>query len=157
MSAVFGMVTAMPETGCWIWQRCCNQYGYGILRLNGRNRLAHRIAWTEVNGDPGSLYVCHTCDNPPCCNPAHLFLGTPLDNTRDMIAKGRSRRGQSKFGTLSHNAKITEAEAAEIRTLYATGEWTQYQLGQKYGIDQTSVSRVVRRATWPHVEALVAS
>jgi len=73
---------------CWPWTRSLSPKGYG--RVRGRN--AHRVAYELTYGPiPPGMFVCHTCDNPPCCNPAHLFLGTYLDNIADMVAKKRSR------------------------------------------------------------------
>lgn len=77
---------------CWPWTAATRRRGYGIFTVNRRNFVAHRLAFQVATGiDPGELLVCHTCDNPPCCNPAHLFLGTNSDNMRDMVAKGRDR------------------------------------------------------------------
>ena len=88
-----------PISGCWVWQRtrCTGGYGQISSKLFGRvsrNQIrhisAHRASWLGFKGDiPGRLWVLHRCDNPPCVNPEHLFLGTALDNTHDAIAKGR--------------------------------------------------------------------
>ena len=82
-----------PNTGCWLWMDCAHEFGYGLLKIGGRKGpvvRAHRYAWELHNGPiPRGLFVCHRCDNPPCCNPAHLFLGTNADNVRDMRRKGR--------------------------------------------------------------------
>ena len=82
-----------PEIGpCWTWTRATNKAGYGKIGSGeGAGTLAtHRVSWELTNGPvPDGLFVLHRCDNPPCCNPAHLFLGTSRDNTLDMIAKGR--------------------------------------------------------------------
>ena len=73
---------------CWLWLGACDSAGYG--RTTKAAIPAHRLAWELTFGeDPGDLFVCHHCDNPPCCNPAHLFLGTSGDNSRDSVAKGR--------------------------------------------------------------------
>lgn len=78
---------------CWVWQGYRDAHGYGHMRRSGRGgpvEAPHRVLFTELNGPlPPHIFVCHTCDNPPCCNPAHLFAGTTGDNQRDRIAKGR--------------------------------------------------------------------
>lgn len=77
---------------CWLWTGCANARGYGQTSLNGKPCLAHRKAYSLHNErDPGELLVCHTCDTPRCCNPAHLFLGSNADNMADMASKGRAR------------------------------------------------------------------
>jgi hypothetical protein len=85
-------------TDCWPWTGYTNTRGYGVIRINRRTVLAHRIAYQVERGPiPDGLFVCHHCDNPPCCNPAHLFLGTQTENMRDMISKGRGNKSkQSK-------------------------------------------------------------
>ena len=79
---------------CWPWTARCDDAGYGSFKVARRLVKAHRIAWELTHGMIGDgLHVCHHCDNPPCCNPAHLFVGTRSDNMRDMAAKGRKRGG----------------------------------------------------------------
>lgn len=83
---------------CWPYMgaRLPSGYGYVNLRQNG-NAYAHRLAFEQAVGPiPDGMYVCHRCDNPPCCNPAHLFLGTPSENCQDKVAKGRARGRLSK-------------------------------------------------------------
>ena len=81
---------AKEPDGCWLWTGSVNNDGYGQIRHDGRTQRVHRLAWEEVNGPiPAGMAVCHSCDVPACCNPAHLFLGTQLDNVTDMRTKGR--------------------------------------------------------------------
>ena len=83
------------QNGCWNWTQSTNHSGYGVGIFNMKKDLAHRLSWRAHRGDiPAGMFVCHHCDNPGCVNPDHLFLGTPADNVRDMLAKGR----QSKPG-----------------------------------------------------------
>jgi hypothetical protein len=84
-------------SGCWEWQGTRNEHGYGGVSVEGKWRKAHQVAWELTHGErPPGVGVLHTCDNPPCVNPAHLFLGTQAENVQDMIAKGRAARGSDK-------------------------------------------------------------
>lgn len=83
---------------CWEWNAFkTKKFGYGAFRLNGRMHNAHRISWLLSRGEiPAGICVLHKCDNPPCVNPAHLFLGTQADNVKDCKAKGRTQRYNAK-------------------------------------------------------------
>lgn len=85
-----------PNTGCWLWVACLNEHGYGVFQIGHGTRLATRVAWELHHGSsiPTGMCVLHRCDTPACVNPAHLFLGTRLDNARDRDAKGRGRCGE---------------------------------------------------------------
>ena len=134
---------------CWEWQGACHEQGYGLYGVRGPHLMrAHRVAWELHHGQeiPEGLLVCHTCDNPSCCNPAHLFLGTDADNSRDMMEKGRNRK--NRF----HHTKLTEDQVREIRRLHAEGGWTQEQLGLRYGVHYTTIGNIVRRKCCKHIE-----
>lgn len=112
-------------TACWPWMAGKNDNGYGRLRFKGRTTYAHRAAYELAVGViPEGMFVCHTCDNPPCVNPGHLFVGTALDNNRDRIAKGRTaRRLQRMAARIIADSRIpVEVAAAHFkvsrRTVY---------------------------------------
>lgn len=96
---------------CVVWTGFCVRGGYGQTWRNGRKVYAHRAMWEAFHGPvPEGFEVCHTCDNPPCVEIVHLFLGTQQDNLDDMVAKRRSRRG-----TRHHNVKLTPEQVEAIR------------------------------------------
>ena len=99
---------------CWNWTRSAYPYGYGAAWFGGKQRRAHRVAYRLQNGEihKGAV-IRHTCDNPSCCNPAHLLLGTHKDNTQDAVKRGRMASG-SRHG----RSKLTEEQIAEIRRRY---------------------------------------
>ncbi len=105
------------------------------------------MAWElEIGHPPDDFCVLHKCDNPPCVNPAHLFLGTNRDNTHDAMAKGRMARGEA-----NGSARLTRAEVIEIRRRYAAGGTTHRTLGVEYGVSRTTISYIVRRQCWRYV------
>lgn len=101
---------------CWTWTASCKIKGYGQISAGGRERplLAHRVAWEITNGPIGvGSVVCHSCDNPKCCNPAHLFLGTQAENLQDMTDKGRRCSGEAMTAALlaaNSNRRAAERE-----------------------------------------------
>jgi hypothetical protein len=132
---------------CWPWIGPRGSRGYGISGLPGKNALAHRAAWAFTYGPiPANLLVCHNCDNPPCCNPTHLFIGTSADNNRDMMNKGRQAVGEDY-----KRSKLTESNVLEIRSAYANGKANQYELAAHYGVSQGTIGFVIRRETWKHI------
>lgn len=135
-----------PDLGpCWPWTAYRNGKGYGRRAAPG-DTYAHRLAYALAYGPvPAGLWVLHRCDNPPCCNPAHLFLGTNMDNMRDMAEKGRR---VPLPGARNGRAKLDAGAVAEIRTLYAAGAATQRELAQRFGVTRPAIGYVVRCRTW---------
>lgn len=140
-----------PELGpCWPWQGRTKRK-YGVLRVGSRNATAHRRVWELARGPiPDGLEVLHHCDNPPCCNPDHLFLGTQGDNIRDMVQKGRARSGGTR-GETHGMAKLTEAQVRAIRGRYAGGGETLFTLAAEFGVTFSMIGMIVRRQSWKHV------
>ena len=114
------------------------QRGYGRKNM-GHISGAHRVAWTFVNGPiPAGLQIRHSCDNPPCCNPVHLLLGTYADNEADKKARGRTWM-QGRSGEANSQARLSDLEVAEIRRQYAAGGVSHQQLALNFGIPKRHV------------------
>ncbi len=153
---------------CWIWTASTRNKGYGAFSWtdieSGRliQERAHRISYRLFTGQiPNNLFVLHTCDNPACCNPDHLFLGTKADNNRDMVEKGRHvpggthcgkhyPNGNWKHGTEHHGSKLNPDLVRQIREDHKTMSYSK--LMKKYGLSLGCVSKVITRRTWNHVE-----
>lgn len=133
---------------CWEWTARRNGDGYGTIWFDGRDQGAHRIMWQLTYGEvPEGKYICHHCDNPPCVNPGHLYIGNAQTNADDR--ESRSRSGKHKrCGENNANSKLTWAQVREIRALYATGEWTQTKLAERFDALQVNISRVVNHKSW---------
>jgi len=137
-----------PNTGCFLWTGTTTG-GYGRVRRGKRTHYAHRVAYELLVGPiPEGMCVLHRCDTPPCVNPAHLFLGTIADNNQDMVQKGR---GIAKSGEQHCRARLTEDDVLAIRARAAAGE-TQRPLAREYGVDQATISNIVTRKSWKHVQ-----
>ncbi len=129
---------------CWEWKAGKKGRGYGMFGINYEMWYAHRVAWILTFGPiPEGLLCCHHCDNPGCCNPYHLFLGTIRDNNVDSFRKGRTARGEKQGGS-----KLTEEDVLEIRRLYKAKERNQQDLADKFGVSHVTISRIVRRKRW---------
>jgi hypothetical protein len=141
----WGSVQRGHADECWPWLKSLNEGGYGRVCDAGRVRAAHRVAYELTHGtfDP-QLCVLHACDNPKCCNPNHLSLGTQIDNIVDMDVK---RRRRPVRGEEHGQSKLTVEQVIAIRL----DTRSQSAIGADYGIDQTIVSDIKRRVRWTHV------
>lgn len=142
--------SAGPDA-CWPFQGCRDKWGYAHVGRNSRRHQAHRMAYQLAKGAiPAGKLVLHSCDNPPCCNPAHLRLGTDADNMLDKLRKGRQRRGER-----SPQAKLSNAQAIEIRAKYQrrlTGKRTTWsnavELSKEYGVSPQTISQIALGHRW---------
>lgn len=147
---------------CWEWTGGLSN-GYGRIRLGGRTGkqiLTHRLSYIWKHPltidllEHPDICVCHRCDNPKCVNPSHLFLGSQHDNHNDMVLKGRIA---DKRGEKHHLAKLTEHDVREIRTRYANGGITQNKLALEYGVNNSTLNRIILRGRWSHIAPMSSS
>lgn len=141
--------------GCWLWTSGRNTPGYGHLSRKDHKRglrtmvQAHRLSYFFFVGPfDESLSVLHRCDVRHCVNPDHLFLGTPADNTKDCIAKGRFAYNASPKGEAAYYTVMTYARAEEVRNVFARLRLSRKALAQQFGCSVTTVNRVLRNAAW---------
>jgi predicted XRE-type DNA-binding protein len=140
-------VNIVGDNECWRWTRAHSKTGYGFLNMNHTFIFAHRFAYIVTIGFiPEGMQVLHSCDTRDCCNPRHLFLGTHAENMADKVDKGRQARGE----TMGIN-KLKNIQVIGIRELYDSGNFTQVQIAQMFGISQPAVHCIVVGSTWKHL------
>lgn len=149
---------------CWPWKASKFSGGYGQFNAGGRTLRAHRVAFLLQHGiDPTDRFVCHDCDNPPCCNGAHLFAGSARDNTQDCVSKGRTNSASGwRHGSRTKpesrargeriaQAKLTAEQVVEIRALYKAGEYTHQKLAEHFGVSRRAIGFITRGENWYHI------
>lgn len=142
-----------PETGCWEWQASKTPLGYGQMRFQGTRRLSHRVAWILFRGpiptDENAyetMGVLHSCDNPACVNPEHLFLGNQQANALDAVSKNRwGKRGMT--GESHGRAVVTEEQVRAIRASSASPA----ELAIQFGLSKGAIQHILKRRSWKHI------
>ena len=144
---------------CWPWLAAKGPRGYGRFMLNYRSELAPRVAYALENGEiPEGLYICHSCDNPPCCNPAHLYADTQKKNIQD--CRDRGRLAPRIRGEENRAHKLTNFDVSEIRNRWAPGlrgghgrtnPNSTRSLGKEFGVCCAVIRQIVHRKKWTHI------
>ena len=135
-----------PNTDCWEWQGAKTKSGYGLIGRNYKGYGAHRVSYIAFKGEiPLGMNVCHTCDNPSCVNPKHLFPGTQKDNLQDAAQKGRMKRGSK-----CHMALLNEDQVRAIKNALAIGS-SQSQLARDHKVSPNVIYRINAGLTWKHI------
>jgi hypothetical protein len=134
---------------CWFWTGALNAWGYGIINIKKKITLAHRAMWSLFKGEiPKNSLVCHSCDNPSCVNPDHLWLGSNKDNMDDMYSKKRSNQPQGEKHPLS---KLTNEDVLKIRSLHKPRIYTAKQLAKEFNVKETAINCIIYNKTWKHL------
>lgn len=134
-----------PITSCWNWKKGKDAAGYGTTSFKGKRMMVHRLSFIFFKGEiEERASICHTCDNPPCCNPDHLWQGYHQDNSNDMIAKGRAKHA---FGDAHPRSKITSIQALDVYNRHLDGQIPK-EISLATGVPQGSISGICRGITW---------
>lgn len=160
MTRLMGRVVK-TSSGCWLWTGQLTPAGYGVLRINGRARGAHRLSYElHVGSIPTDMQVCHHCDVPACVNPVHLFVGTARDNAADAVAKHRiasgDRHGLRKHpervarGEGHYRAKLDAEKVTLARRLRSAGTPLS-QLAKEFGVCQATINEATNGSGWRHI------
>lgn len=155
ITSFLGKVSQSGAGGCWLWKAYRSDKGYGRLRFRGKGHMAHRVSYTLFSGTiPEGLNVCHKCDNPPCVNPAHLFVATQKENVDDMIKKGRKVVARGEDAGL---AKLTLEQVEFVIKNYRPKhrEFSGAALARQFGVTKACIHDIIRRKSWRHTEAQV--
>lgn len=144
-------VNRLSDNECWNWTAYTSKSGYGWMGVGDKkSNFAHRVSAVIhglINNLNTSLHVLHKCDNPKCCNPNHLFVGTNIDNVADRVSKGRSG-SKPHHGELNGMAKLSSTDIINIRYLYGQGAISQSELAKLYNVQQPHICRIVNNKRW---------
>lgn len=142
--------TEVDDNGCWVFYEARLPHGYGQIRIsNSKTERVHRVSWKIHCGKiPEGINVLHNCDNPPCWNPDHLWLGTQLENVHDCIDKNRFR---TSVGDDNPKCILNEIKVFEIRRLLAETNLTQVQIADRFFVTPATISDIHNRRSWQHL------
>ncbi len=157
-AALWGMIDRRGDDECWPWLSSVTPFGHGTFShrtQKPKTLRAHRVVWELTHGPiPKGLFVCHHCDNPPCCNPKHLFLGTAKDNSMDAASKGRFWQQRDPARALAsartHKAKLTLAQVAEIKGRPSTRNGPA--LAREFSVSHQTIYYIRSGKRWRDVE-----
>lgn len=139
-------------SGCWEWTGSKHAFGYGLIVFGGKQYYVHRLSaflWLDFHPKRG-LLVCHHCDNPPCFNPEHLFIGTQRENLQDAFKKGRIHLPVF-VGEKNIKAKLTTNDVVRMREVASSG-LSLSVLGKTFGVGKSQVHRIVSAIQWKHIK-----
>ena len=139
--------------GCWLWTAYRSKDGYGIFGIGQKIVKAHRVSYElSVGKIPKGMMVCHHCDNPPCVNPKHLFIGDGKANAVDMTRKGRRFKPYNK-GSKHGNARLNEAKVLEMRKFkLGAGKKMSYRaIGELFNVNCRTAGRAIKKESWTHI------
>lgn len=140
---VFARCDVGSDDECWPWRGAKNLKGYGKIARAGKFHGTHRVAYESRHGPiPDGALILHSCDNPPCCNPSHLRIGTHLENSKDMVDRGRSATGEKHW-----SARLSSSDVQSIKTRVMAGE-TQRAVAKDLGLSFQHVSDIIRGKRW---------
>jgi len=147
----FYYYTTIPnENGCMEWTGARDRKGYGMLMVNHKHVLSHRLSYQLFKGEiPKGMCICHTCDNTKCVAPDHLWCGTQKENILDRLNKGRSAR---QSGEKNAASTLTDSQAIEIKKLLNTTNMTQVDIAKKFNVEKKVVWRIKNNISWKHLE-----
>jgi len=126
---------------CWEWMAVRHPFGHGKIKVDGQYEYAHRVAYSLERGALGDDLVLHKCDNPPCVNPNHLYLGDHSDNLKDAYERGGQER----------SSKLSENQVREIKRKLQDGDTSQRELAEEYGVVRGCISNIATGRRWSHI------
>lgn len=142
-------VKILSKNACWEWQAGKFHYGHGQFSLKRKNFKAHRISYILTKGSiPNGKCVLHKCDNPPCCNPSHLYVGTQKDNAQDRKKRGRQN---SQKGSKHSQCIFDEKIVLKIRKSFSGKRGEYGSIAKKYGVDRKTIFNLITKRSWNHI------